>query len=89
MKSSARFFHDANLTKPHRPCGACGDGQRAFALARPLGFYADSMTFLDRSFITQSEDTFAEYRRMTPAERLRLTFDLIEEGWPYLNIGTE
>lgn len=37
----------------------------------------------------QSEKKLAEYRQMTPAERLRLTFDLIEEGWPYLNIGTE
>ncbi|MEI8018244.1 MAG: hypothetical protein WCH39_08570 [Schlesneria sp.] len=37
----------------------------------------------------QSEEKLAEYRRMTPAERLRLTFDLIEEGWPYLNLGTE
>ena len=37
----------------------------------------------------QSDEKLAEYRRMTPAERLRLTFDLIEEGWPYLNIGTE
>ena len=37
----------------------------------------------------QSEKKLAEYRQMTPAERLRLTFDLIEEGWPYLNVGTE
>jgi len=37
----------------------------------------------------QSEKELAEYRQMTPAERLRLTFDLIEEGWPYLNIGTK
>jgi len=37
----------------------------------------------------QSEKKLAEYRQMTPAERLRLTFDLIEEGWPYLNIGTK
>ena len=37
----------------------------------------------------QSAEKLAEYRRMTPAERLRLTFELIEEGWPYLNLGTE
>jgi hypothetical protein len=37
----------------------------------------------------QSDAKLEEYRRMTPAERLRLTFDLIDEGWPYLNIGTE
>jgi hypothetical protein len=37
----------------------------------------------------QSDAKRDEYRRMTPAERLRLTFDLIEEGWRYLNVGTE
>ena len=37
----------------------------------------------------QSPEKLAEYRRMTPAERLMLTFELIEEGWPYLNMGTE
>ena len=37
----------------------------------------------------QSPEKLAEYRRMTPAERLMLTFELIEEGWPYLYMGTE
>ena len=37
----------------------------------------------------QSDAKLDEYRRMTPAERLRLTFELIEEGWPYLNLGTD
>lgn len=36
----------------------------------------------------QSQKQLEEYRRMTPAERLRLTFELIEAGAPYLNIGT-
>ena len=29
-----------------------------------------------------------DYRRMKPAERLKLTFELIEQGAPYLNYGT-
>ena len=37
----------------------------------------------------QSEAKLEEYRRMTPAERLQLTFELIEEGWRYLSLGTE
>lgn len=37
----------------------------------------------------QRSDQLEEYRRMTPAERLRLTFELIEGGWRYLNIGSE
>lgn len=36
----------------------------------------------------QSAAKREEYRRMTPSERLRITFDLIEEGWAYLNVGT-
>ena len=36
-----------------------------------------------------SEKRLAEYRQMTPSERLRLTLELIEEGWPYLNMGTD
>ncbi len=37
----------------------------------------------------QSKKRLEEYRQMTPSERLRLTFELIEEGWPYLTLGTE
>ena len=35
-----------------------------------------------------SAETRDQYKRMTPAERLRLAFDLIEEGRPYLAFGT-
>ncbi len=31
-----------------------------------------------------SDRTREMYRRMTPEERLRLTFELIEEGWRYI-----
>lgn len=36
----------------------------------------------------QSKSQLEKYRQMTPAERLRLTFELIEAGAPYLNLGT-
>ena len=36
----------------------------------------------------QSQKRVEKYRQMTPAERLRLTFELIEQGAPYLNLGT-
>lgn len=36
----------------------------------------------------QSQKRIDDYRRMTPAERLQLTFELIEQGAPYLNYGS-
>ena len=35
-----------------------------------------------------SEETLESYRRMTPAERLRLTLEMIRENTPYLLRGT-
>jgi len=35
-----------------------------------------------------SRETLERYRRMTPGERLALTFKLIEEAEPYLFAGT-
>ena len=34
-----------------------------------------------------SQETLEEYRRMTPGERLELTFELIRENTPYLLVG--
>ena len=34
------------------------------------------------------EDTLESYRRMTPSERLSLTFELIRQNTPYLFEGT-
>jgi hypothetical protein len=35
-----------------------------------------------------SQETLDEYRRMTPGERLELTFELIRENTPYLLVGS-
>jgi hypothetical protein len=35
-----------------------------------------------------SPETLERYRRMTPGERLELTFKLTEESEPYLFVGT-
>lgn len=35
-----------------------------------------------------SKETLDEYRRMTPGERLALTFEMIRENTPYLLAGT-
>lgn len=35
-----------------------------------------------------SQETLDEYRRMTPGERLELTFELIRENTPYLLAGS-
>lgn len=35
-----------------------------------------------------SRETLERYRRMTPGERLELTFRLTEEATPYLFVGT-
>ncbi|MDA0832615.1 MAG: hypothetical protein O2955_19000 [Planctomycetota bacterium] len=34
------------------------------------------------------KETLAEYRRMTPSQRLQLTLEMIEENTPYLFLGT-
>jgi hypothetical protein len=34
-----------------------------------------------------SQETLAAYRRMTPGQRLELTFELIRENTPYLLVG--
>jgi len=34
-----------------------------------------------------SQETLEEYRRMTPGQRLELTFELIRENTPYLLMG--
>lgn len=34
-----------------------------------------------------SKETMEHYRRMTPSERLKLTLELIEEGWQFINVG--
>lgn len=35
-----------------------------------------------------SKETLDDYRRMTPGERLALTFEMIRENTPYLLAGT-
>lgn len=35
-----------------------------------------------------SQETLERYRRMTPGERLSLTFEMIRENAPYLLAGT-
>ncbi len=35
-----------------------------------------------------SRETLERYRKMTPSERLQLTFELIEQGWQYMYVGT-
>lgn len=35
-----------------------------------------------------SQETLERYRRMTPGERLALTFEMIRENAPYLLAGT-
>jgi hypothetical protein len=35
-----------------------------------------------------SPETLEQYRRMTPGERLELTFKLTDEAEPYLFVGT-
>jgi len=32
--------------------------------------------------------TREQYRQLPPEERLRISFELIEAGWPYLSIGS-
>lgn len=34
-----------------------------------------------------SKETIEQYRKMTPSERLKLTLEMIEEGWKYMNVG--
>ena len=36
-----------------------------------------------------SKESLDEYRRMSPSERLRLTFAAIREQTPYLFVGTD
>jgi hypothetical protein len=45
----------------------------------------NQFTDIGNSRFMQSGAKLEEYRRMTPAERHRVTCDLIEVGWPYLN----
>jgi hypothetical protein len=35
-----------------------------------------------------SDETLEEYRKMTPSERLKLTLEMIEEGWQYMYVGS-
>jgi hypothetical protein len=45
------------------------------------------MDALQRESAVTGPETYAAYRRMTPAERLALTFQAIRESTPYLLSG--
>jgi hypothetical protein len=63
-------------------------GARIQAATIPIGPTRMPRT-LDTMFIMLSQETLAEYRRMTPGERLELSFAMIRENVPYLLRGRQ